>query len=431
MVDRKRLTTVTSKGLSGLTNQNNSKIAYVFCNGCPDNRMDAARAENYLAKNGYSIAKNIKEANLILFNACGLTTEGTLDSLKIIKEIESQKNRNQQLIVWGCLPNIDPDTLKAIYTGPIFPGSELEQLPNLIHSDLQVSSVVANHLGKVKHLMEKATATSIYLGSHLGRIYKTPALAWKRYVDSKFNLIREKDPSFYYIKISTGCRGNCTYCAVRKSRGTVKSKPIHDVLSEFEEGLRKGFKNFSLLGTDLGAYGEDLGYTLVDLLKEVVKINAPFKIYLRNCNPAKLRNFLKDFIPILQTKKIKYIEIPVESGNNRILKLMNRNYTIEEYKNIIKTLRKYSPDLIIRTQMLVGFPTEREEEFQDSVKLLSELIFDFVEVYEYSGRPGIPAEQIEPKVPDEIKWKRFIGLYKKTVLNRTGRKVKKILLKKV
>ena len=109
---------------------------------------------------------------------------------------------------------------------------------------------------------------------------------------------------------------------------------------------------------------------------------------------------------------------------------MNRNYTVEEYKMIINAIRKACPELIIRTQLIAGFPTETDQEFQETMQLLDDVVFDFVEVYEFSDRPGTIAEKIKPKVPDDIKWQRFLKLYKKTSLNRTPRKIKRILLNK-
>jgi tRNA A37 methylthiotransferase MiaB len=124
---------------------------------------------------------------------------------------------------------------------------------------------------------------------------------------------------------------------------------------------------------------------------------------------------------------VTYFETAAESGSNRILKLMNRNYTIEEYKNCINTIRRAYPGIIIRNQLIVGFPTETDDDFEETMKLLDDVVFDYVEVYEYSERPGTLSEKIEPKVPDSVKRQRYIRLYRKALLNRTPRKIKNIL----
>ena len=406
----------------------------VVCNGCPENRIDCAQAEKYLVENGWRVTKNWQEADLILFNACGLSRETTSYSLKVIKKIQSKKRENQQLIVWGCLPKIDPEALKKEYDGIVSAGSELPELPQMFNTSGAVNQTTANSLGDRWSLNKKnAREFSRYRssGSFVSQIYKRPALRWADYLDSRFNLVRDKDPSIFYIKISSGCQSNCAYCAIRKSRGLTKSKPVEKVVAEFQQGLQKGFKNFSLMGTDLGSYGVDFGGNLVDLLKELTSQEGAFKISLRNVNPYHLKNMLDGFISVLESNKIRYVEVAAESGSNRILRLMNRNYTIEEYKMLISAIRKACPQLIIRTQLIVGFPTETEQEFQESMRLIDDVVFDYVEVYEFSTRPGTVAEKIEPKVPDDIKWQRYLRSYKKALLNRTSRKIKNILLNKM
>jgi len=400
---------------------------FVFSNGCPENRIDVARAEEYMLENLFCVVNNWQEADIILFNACGLSNYTTENSLRIINEIQTNKREGQQLIVWGCLPKIDLPTLKAQFNGLISPGSELSELSKLFNLPTSINKTVANNLGNYWFFHEKNGS----FPSQLSQIYKKPAQQWMRYLDWQFNLVPNKDPNIFYIKISSGCQGCCTYCAVRNSRGLTKSKTVEEVLAEFNLGLQKGFKNFVLLGTDLGSYGVDIGSNLVELLRVLVGLKGDFQISLRNVNPYFLKSMLTEFCLILKSSKIRYLEVPAESGSNRILKLMNRRYTIEEYKDIIDTLRLACPDIIIRTQVITGFPTETKEEFEESMKLLDDVFFDYVEVYEFSPRRGTIAEKIVPKVGDSIKKKRTRRLCRKALLNRTPRKIEKILINKI
>jgi tRNA A37 methylthiotransferase MiaB len=404
--------------------------AFVVCNGCPENQIDVARAEKYLITNGFQIAKNYQEADIILFNACGLTQETAARSLNIIDEIKRNKTENQQLIVWGCLPKIEPSAFDGSFDGLVSPGPDLPELPKIINSLAIVNQTVANNLG-ARWPVNKVNSPALkrYKGSFASQICKKTAVRWDKTLGSRINLARDNDKTIFYIKVSTGCRGNCAYCVVQKSRGITKSKPVANVMVEFQDGLRKGFKEFSLVGTDLGSYGTDIGITIIDLLKELVKQDGDFKINLRNMNPRFLKNIQAEFIPILKSGKIRYIEVPAESGSNRILQLMNRHYSIEEYKNLINSLRAAHPSLLIRTQLMVAFPTETEQDFQLTMKLLDELVFDYVEVYGFSERKGTAAENLEPKVSDKTKEERYLKLYKKAILNRTPRKIKMLLAK--
>ena len=139
---------------------------------------------------------------------------------------------------------------------------------------------------------------------------------------------------------------------------------------------------------------------------------------------------LEDFTSILKTGKIRLIECAAESGSNRILKLMNRKYTIEEYKNCINAIRRAYPGIMIRTQLIVGFPTETEEDFKKSLRLLDELVFHYVEVYQYSGYPDIPSERIQGKVQHKTLRQRYLRLYLKAMTNRVPMKIRHILSQK-
>ncbi|MCW4018932.1 MAG: radical SAM protein [Candidatus Bathyarchaeota archaeon] len=419
-----------NSGINGVC----SKVGSVFVvsNGCPENRMDVARAERYLVENGWTINAGLEDADLILFNACGRSSKTESYSIGIIKEIQSKMRSDQQLIVWGCLPKIDLEGLRKEYGGQVSLGSELPELQKTLGLQTSIDGSFANYLGPVWP-MSKSNAPDFlrYEGSRVSQTLKRAAICWDDYLNSRFNLVRSKDPSVFYIKISTGCMNKCAYCAVRLARGRTRSKPLERVVSEFKLGLQKGYRKFSLMGTDPGSYGVDLGCNLMDLLWELTGLEGDFRIFLRNFHPGYVKKMQSDFIEVLKTKKIKYVEIASESGSNRVLNLMNRNYTIEEYKRLVETLRVAHPPLIIRTQVIAGFPTETEEEFEQTLKLLDDVAFDYVEVYEFSARPGTAAAVMEPQVPDAVKRQRFLRLYRKAVLNRTPRKVKNILLNRM
>jgi tRNA A37 methylthiotransferase MiaB len=411
-------------------NLNEQKKVYVVTNGCPENRLDVSREENLLVKYGFTATKNWHEADFIFFNACGRSEESAQYSVRIIEHFQKTKNEKQKLIVWGCLPKIDFNLLKQNFNGTIILGSELTDFLKSAGIQGEIGPVTSNKLGESWPLSKDVASNyRRYEGSLLSRTYKNTALKWESYLDSNFNLVRDKDPSIFYIKVSTGCHSNCAYCAIKKSRGMTKSKPVPEVVEELKSGLQQGFKKFSLLGTDLGSYGMDTGCTLNDLLKELIKEDGDFKISLRNVNPGNFKRLIDGFLPLLSSNKIEYFEMAAESGSDRIIKLMNRNYTIAEFKEMVSKIHKTHPHFIIRTQLIAGFPTETEEEFQETMKLLDEVVFDFVEVYEFSERKGTVAAKLEPKVPDNIKSERYMKLHKKAILNRTTRKIKNILIK--
>ncbi|MGB8371904.1 MAG: radical SAM protein, partial [Halobacteriota archaeon] len=368
------------------------KKACVLTNGCPENQLDSARVKTYLEENGWQIVDNVKDADIILFNACGLTESSALNSIHSIHNIKKHIKGNQRLIVWGCLPKIDPEMLFQTHQELSFGEREVDKLDEVITATKSINEVSVNEICQPVH--KEGTWHRL---TKIDRLPVTFAnLLYQRL--TKKDLYRSSDSSIFYIKIATGCLGNCSYCAVKKSRGNVKSKPIDEVMDEFKAGLSLGFKEFSLMGTDLGPYGRDLGYNLADLITKMVNEKGDFKIGLRNIHPLFLKQMINDLVPAFATGKIWFTGVAVESGSDRILKLMKRGYGVGDFKEGIQRLKKAHPDLFISTQIMVNFPTETKNDFAESMNLFEESNFDFTEIYSFSPRPGTSAADMEGRV---------------------------------
>jgi len=187
----------------------------------------------------------------------------------------------------------------------------------------------------------------------------------------------------------------CSYCAVKLSRGTVKSKSIEEIKQEFLEGLKVGYTHFSLIGSDLGSYGKDIQTDLPDLLKQLVSLEGKFNISLRNVHPQLLISQLPKMIKVVKSGKINHITTAVQHGNDRILKLMKRHYAIKDCTFAINTIKQHCKNLKIRTQIIVGFPGETQKEFEDTLRLIGSINVDFFEVYPYSQRMGTSAAKMK------------------------------------
>lgn len=388
-----------------------TKKAYVLCTGCPESRIDSARVQNFLKENGWNITNDLKEADLILFRTCGLTEKAAKESLQIIRRVKAKKKENAQFIVWGCLPKIDPETLRTEYNGVTFGEKEVAILNKILEAKKPIEEIVANRAMPVYQPKRSG------LQGFLRKI--------QDFSEKHLEIIQSE--SIFQIKVSTGCLGNCSFCAVRISRGGVCSKSIDSIVSEFRDGMAKGHRYFGLLATDLGSYGRDLGCNLVDLLVELTKEKGDYKIGLRNVNPYHLSEMFEELRPIFSSGKIWFLSSAAESGSNRILKLMHRKYKIQDFKRCIQILNKEYPSIFLRTQLMVGFPTETEEDFRKTMGLLDELKFDWVEVYGFSPRPGTLAARMDGQVPDKIKEARLRQLTLKAMAQRPHKKVKQIL----
>jgi len=244
--------------------------------------------------------------------------------------------------------------------------------------------------------------------------------AYKDFLESRINVYNDK---CYCIKICTGCLGSCSYCIIRYSRGKIKSKPIEKIMEEFKQGLSLGYRDFALIGTDLGDYGQDVGMNFPQLLEQMVATPGDFRLRLRNVNPRGIIEYFPQLFQLLDSKKIVYLLSPVQSGDNRILELMNRGYKIEDIVSCMGKIRAAYPFVVLQSQIIAGFPTESETEFLSSKAVVDRGIFDYIDIFRYSDRYGTKSASIYPKVPEETIMERYRNLFFKALINHPVRKL--------
>jgi threonylcarbamoyladenosine tRNA methylthiotransferase CDKAL1 len=178
----------------------------------------------------------------------------------------------------------------------------------------------------------------------------------------------------FTIRLARGCLGNCSYCAIKFAAGTLESKPIGEILLEFKKGLSQGHRLFTLIAGDTGCYGIDIGTSAVELLSEIFKVDGAYKLIIKEFNAQWLIKYQSELETLLTTNfdKIDYIIVPVQSASDKILRLMQRPYNIENVKNCLRSLKSNIPQLNITTHIMAGFPEETEEDFQKSVDFIRE-----------------------------------------------------------
>ncbi|MCD6385503.1 radical SAM protein, partial [Candidatus Sumerlaeota bacterium] len=185
-----------------------------------------------------------------------------------------------------------------------------------------------------------------------------------------------------------------------------------------------GYQEINLIGTNVSAYGQDIGTNLPALLRTLVNIDGTYRLYLRNLEPVEVLEYLDEFTEVLKTGKIAYLELPLQSGSNRILKLMNRGYTVEEFVDCFWALKRAYPKLRIRSQVMVGFPSETEEEFQQTVKIATKLPFIYMEPFRFSPRPGTAAARLDGQLDKKLSKARYHKLRKSLMKSHLGSKIR-------
>lgn len=380
--------------------------AYISSNGCEDGRLASAYVQQFFRLNGFIITRNLSEADLIVFYACGLTKERENTSLAIIQKLKSKIKPSARFIVWGCLSKINPKALNTIYDGPL---------------------VGPKDTAFFEKILEKPT-TSFYEISANSLAPKETI--YTNLIDRLTEYInRYEYRSTFFIQVAAGCTGHCTYCSERCARGRISSRPIERIVSEFSVGLRMGYKHFFLVADDLGPYGIDQGDDLVDLLEKLVRIDDKnsYKIILNQISPRYLEDFLSGLEDVFNSGKIDFVGCPVQSGSDRILKLMGRRYTANDWKECVQRISSRFPQIDLGTHLMVGFPTEKDEDFDATARLLDHIFLDKVGIFKFSTRPCVYASYMPGQIPERIKESRYRRLFLKAKLNTIIKKVQRFL----
>jgi len=332
------------------------KKFYLETYGCKLNQADSDLIRGILSKEFEEASE--KEADFFVLNSCGVLGKTERRILERVKEL---KEKNKKVIMAGCLPLIVPKKCEKLADGIIGPKNILS-ISNIVKAILRGERVKI-----IKHEnIDKAN------------------FCFFRKQENNCSVI---------ISISEGCLGNCSFCAAKLARGKLKSFEMKNVLEKIKVALSLGFKEIQLTGQDLASYGLDRGQFLFPkLLEEITKIKGDFRIKVGMLEPYFLKKILRDLIPVFQNKKLyKFFHVPLQSGNNLILKKMKRKYKKEDFLEIVATFKKSFKDYLLATDVIVGFPGETEKAFENTLRLIARTKPQIVNINRFSKRPGTQA----------------------------------------
>ncbi|MFF2155528.1 tRNA (N6-isopentenyl adenosine(37)-C2)-methylthiotransferase MiaB [Paenibacillus chitinolyticus] len=353
--------------------------------GCQMNEHDTETMKGMLEELGYTSTEEKQEADVILLNTCAI-------------------RENAEDKVFGELGH-----LKHL---------KLEK-PNLV---LGVCGCMSQEEGVVKRILQKHGHVDLIFGTH--NIHRLPALlqdaylskemvveVWSKEGDIIENLPKKREGMRAWVNIMYGCDKFCTYCIVPYTRGKERSRRPEDVLAEVRDLARQGFKEITLLGQNVNAYGkdfEDISYTFGDLMADMRKIDVP-RIRFTTSHP---RDFDDHLVEVLSHKGnlMEHIHLPVQSGSTEVLKRMSRKYSRELYLDLVRKIKTAIPGVVLSTDIIVGFPGETDEQFEETLSLVKEVRFDFAYSFIYSPREGTPAAAMEDNVPEDVKKERLYRL---------------------
>ena len=361
------------------------KTYYIFTYGCQGNEADSEVMSGILEGVGYTLSDDPMNSDVVLLNTCAIRENAEQRIWGVLGQLKGKKRENPDMIIGicGCMPQEENATNKILqsydFIDLVFGTHNRDHLPKLIYEAYLTKSKVVEVLSNEGTILEDAP-----------KVRASKHKAW--------------------VNIMFGCDEFCTYCIVPYTRGRERSRSKEDIINEVKELVSLGYKEITLLGQNVNAYGKDLNadYTFGDLLYDLDKTGIE-RIRYTTSHPRdldeKTMQAMKDCKSVMP-----HLHLPVQSGDNSILKIMNRKYTYEDYMAKITRLRELVPDIAITTDIIVGFPNETEEQFQNTMKLVRNAKFEGAYTFIYSPREGTPAAKMIDNVSMEEKKDRLYRL---------------------
>ena len=338
--------------------------------GCKVNIYESELVTNILKNNNYTVVDFEDKADIYIINTCSVTNESDKKSRKMINRAK-KNNPAAIIIVMGCYSQVNAE-------------------------DIDVDIVLGNKdKSKIVEIIEEYIKTK----QKKKIIYDLTKVDFEKMEITNFD-----SHTRAFVKIQDGCNAFCSYCIIPYVRGRVRSKDPEDVIKEVTTLVEKGYKEIVLTGIHTGRYGTDINTNLEELLNKLVNIPNIYRIRLSSIEINEITPGIKE---LLKENKVmaKHLHIPLQSGSNKILKLMNRRYNKEEFLSMVDNLRDI-PDISLTTDLIVGFPNEDEEEFNETIDTLKKIGFTKIHTFPYSKRKGTPAAIMDNQVSPEEKKKR-------------------------
>ena len=352
---------------------------FIYTLGCKVNTYESNVMKDKLINNGY-IEGSMDDSDIYIINTCTVTNTSDNKSLKVVRRVLKNKP-NSIIVVVGCMTQVNHKLLDSLDVSIILGNSGKSKIVEYIEEYKKTNKKIID----VKDIM---------------------VCEFEDMCLNNFNKTRA------FVKIEDGCENFCSYCIIPYARGKVRSKKPDIVIKEIEDLISDGHKEIVLTGIHTGHYGSDLkDYNFSKLLKEIEKIKGLERLRISSIEITELDD---EFMEVLSNSKIlvDHMHIPIQSGSNQILKLMNRKYNKEYFIEKIEKIRVIRPDISITTDLIVGFPCETEELFNETIDTINKIKFSKIHVFPFSLRKGTKAEELDNHIDDLTKKERV-----KTILN--------------
>ena len=343
---------------------------YIKTYGCSANQSDSEIMAGILEKDGYLIVSNEREADVIIINTC-IVKSPTEEKVRHEIERMAREHPDKKLIVAGCMAEAMPEKILEIA-----PKAALISPFNIHKISLLVKKLLE---GRVLHFLGKKKIDKVLM----------PRKTFSKVI--------------FITQISSGCLGNCSYCAVKLAKGPLHSFPIEKIVKEVSIAKQRGFKEIWLTSQDTACYGFEKGKSLPELIKEICeRVRGKYFLRIGMMNPKHVKSILDELVEVYDYEQVfKFLHLPIQSASDKVLEEMNRGYTKKDVLEIIRKFRKRYPKITIWTDVIAGYPTEDEKDFKETLNFLEEVRFDNVFVSKFGARPKTEAKKLKP-LPSQI-----------------------------
>jgi len=366
--------------------------------------LDSSILVDYFRNNNYVIVNSPRRADYILVSTCAFNKNAEDVSFKLI---EKHKKYKGELIVIGCLPEIDPARFRKRFNGRYLVTKDLDRLDSFFpENQVKLSGLPdSNEPFPIISRIDK-----FFLKFRLSREFSFKCLlALKNFTKNPFAPLNPLASGGVYIRISYGCSRNCSYCRIRNAIGPLKSKPMKTCLEEYGTLLSRGHRNFVLTADNLGIYGADISSSLPELLNEMSRLDKGLltKWTLLEIQPDSLVEYKTDLITFIKEGKISTISSPLQSGSPRILRLMSRYSNIDNIVNTLNELKGANASIKLLTDLIVGFPGETEEDFNLSLEVTRNALVDKVHLFAFAEWENTAAIALPNRIDQNVILRRL------------------------
>jgi len=401
---------------------------FFFVNeSCHRRQAEITMVKDFLILNGWVEGFRLRTADIIVFFTCAFCQSKVNEMVNEIVRIKSEMKPEAELIVGSCLPKTDKESLGRVFDGKTINPTDFSQLDSLANINISIKDMPSMFGKEAMSSQERQPALAVQHRTSIKEVVPKAINQFRtegtcRTLKQIPHMLRSRVLSKRkVVMLSVGCLRKCSYCAIRFATGKLKSKPIENVMGEFTEGLKSGYKKFELYADSIGDYGLDIGTNLGALFDEIIHLrNARFSVGVYDLHPSSFMKYFERIAALCKMGRLHYLYVPIQSGNERILRLMNRPCNVGDLREKLLEIKR-SKRAFFQTSIIVGFPTETEEDFEDTVKFLKEVDFDDAFIHFYTDMPKTKSSELAGKVSKDTMSKRMARILEAGIRHSVSR----------